>query len=109
MKSSFYQYSFESLKKYLVEQGCKADQARLLFNWHYKKNKITPCEINGISDKTRDHIYSHMCFNLPVIDQVQTSEDRTVKFLFSFQDGRKVETVLIPFNQKNTLFVCHHR
>ncbi len=103
MQASFYQYSFENLKQYLVDHGCKADQARLLFNWHYKKNKITPCEIFGLSNKVRETVYSQLNFKLPLIDQVQTSEDRTVKFLFSFEDGRKVETVLIPFNQKYTV------
>jgi len=103
MKSSFYQYSFEGLKKFLVEQGCKADQARLLFNWHYKKNRLTPCEINGLAKQTKDIIYSNLSFDLPTIDQVQTSTDSTVKFLFAFEDGRKVETVLIPFNQKYTV------
>ncbi len=78
MKSSFYQYSFEGLKKYLVEQGCKADQARLLFNWHYKKNLITPCEINGLTKQTKNIIYSNLSFDLPVIDQVQASQDLTV-------------------------------
>lgn len=103
MKSSFYQHSFEDLKKYLVEHGCKEDQARLLFNWHYKKNKVNPCEINGLSTQTKQIIYSNLSFDLPIIDHVKTSQDLTVKFLFSFQDGRKVETVLIPFNQKYTV------
>ncbi len=103
MQVSFYQFSFEHLKQYLVDQGCKADQARLLFNWHYKKNKVTPCEIFGLSDKARETVYSQLTFHLPKVAQVQTSEDRTVKFLFSFEDGRKVETVLIPFNQKYTV------
>ena len=103
MKSSFYQYSYESLKKYLLEHGCKPDQASLLFNWHYKKNIKTPCEIHGLSDSTNEVIYSNLSFALPQIDSVQTSEDLTVKFLFSFQDGTKVETVLIPFNQKYTV------
>lgn len=86
-----------------MQQGCKADQARLLFNWHYKKNKSTPCELNGLSNKTKEIIYSNLNFDLPVIDQIQISEDTTVKFLFSFQDATKVETVLIPFNQKYTV------
>ncbi len=103
VKTSFFQFSLESLKNYLVQHGCNADQARLLFNWHYKKNKLTPCEINGLAKKTKEIVYSSLIFELPVVDQIQMSEDLTVKFLFSFQDGRKVETVLIPFNQKYTV------
>lgn len=103
MAASFFQLSLDGLKDYLVQHEGNADQARLLFNWHYKKNKLTPCEINGLSAKSKQIIYSSLSFNLPVIDQIQTSEDLTVKFLFSFQDGKKVETVLIPFNQKYTV------
>lgn len=103
MTASFFQFSLDGLKKYLVQHGGNADQARLLFNWHYKKNLITPCEINGLSNKTRDIVYSSLSFELPIIDQIQMSDDLTVKFLFSFQDGKKVETVLIPFNQKYTV------
>ncbi|MBL7545977.1 MAG: 23S rRNA (adenine(2503)-C(2))-methyltransferase RlmN [Bdellovibrionaceae bacterium] len=103
MTASFFQFSLDGLKNYLVQHGCNADQARLLFNWHYKKNKVTPCEINGLSTKTKEVVNSYLNFNLPLIDQIQTSEDRTVKFLFSFQDGKKVETVIIPFNQKYTV------
>lgn len=103
MRVSFFQFSLESLKSYLVQHECNADQARLLFNWHYKKNKVSPCEIDGLSNKTKDVIYSNLSFSLPLVDQIQMSEDRTVKFLFSFQDGKKVETVLIPFNKKYTV------
>lgn len=103
VKTSFFQFSLEGLKNYLVQHGCNADQARLLFNWHYKKNKLTPCEINGLAKKTKEIVYSSLIFELPVVDQIQMSEDLTVKFLFSFRDGRKVETVLIPFNQKYTV------
>lgn len=48
-------------------------------------------------------IYSDLSFDRPTIDSIQTSADLTVKFLFSFPDGKKVETVLIPFNQKYTV------
>lgn len=103
MFSSFYQFSFEGLKNYLIEQGGHPDQARLLFNWHYKKNFKTPCKINGLSKQTEEIIYSHLSFSLPTIDQIQMSPDSTVKFLFALKDGRKVETVLIPFNRKYTV------
>jgi 23S rRNA (adenine2503-C2)-methyltransferase len=103
MNKSFFQFSFQGLKNHLIQNGGNADQARLLFNWHYKKNNQAPCEINGLSKKTKEIIYKNLIFDLPVIDQIQTSEDLTVKFLFSLQDGKKVETVLIPFNQKYTV------
>lgn len=44
-----------------------------------------------------------MSFHLPEVDTLQESSDKTVKFLFKLEDGHKVETVLIPFNNKYTI------
>jgi 23S rRNA (adenine2503-C2)-methyltransferase len=44
-------------------------------------------------------------FQLPEIHTVKKSADKTVKFLFQFADGKRVETVLIPFQGKYSLCV----
>lgn len=42
-------------------------------------------------------------FNLPKIFERRTSSDGTIKYLFELEDGRKVESVAIPFHKKYTL------
>ncbi len=49
---------------------------------------------------SQQFVAQNLSFELPEIDTLQESDDRTVKFLFKLHDGRKVETVLIPSNKK---------
>lgn len=99
MKSSFYQFTLADLKSHLETNGLSPSAAGKLFNWHYKKNRPGPCR-QDIAKATQEFLEREMSFDLPEIDTLQESPDKTVKFLFRFPDGKKVETVLIPSNKK---------
>lgn len=77
--------------------------AAVLFNWHYKKKQTTLCQ-HKISHASSAFMAANFDFSLPEIHTVSESEkDRSVKFLFKLADNNKVETVLIPFNQKYSI------
>ncbi|HEX4925036.1 MAG TPA: 23S rRNA (adenine(2503)-C(2))-methyltransferase RlmN, partial [Bdellovibrionales bacterium] len=92
---NFYGLTYQDL-----ERMC--DGAPLLFNWHYKKNRRESCEHNNLSKRSRA-VRAGLDFRLPAIRTVHQSADKTVKFLFEMEDGRRVETVLIPFQGKYTI------
>ncbi len=100
--NSFYQYSFNDFQNLCLEQELVPASARLLFNWHYKKNQREPCVHNNLAKKTVAYL-KKLDFELPKIDHVHESGDKTVKFLFKLRDGNKVETVLIPFQRKYSI------
>lgn len=100
---SFYSLNFEDLKELLKSQGLPEVGAALLYNWHYKKNQRGTLMNQKLSQKSRAYMYSALKFDLPEIGFVSQSQDRTVKFLFKLHDGKTVESVLIPFQQKYTL------
>lgn len=102
MKTSFYQYSLIDLQKLFAQNKLPDSGPGLLFNWHYKKRRNDPCVID-LAKKSISFVAENMVFDLPKIDIAKESEDKTVKFLFELGDGKKVETVLIPFNQKYTI------
>ncbi len=102
MKNSFYQYSFSDLQSLFTEKGLPVSGASLLYNWHYKKRKSEAC-LENLAKKTIEFIAENVNFDLPEIDTIQESTDKTVKFLFKLKCGKKVETVLIPFNQKYSI------
>lgn len=102
MKTSFYQYPLSELQELFRVHGLPATGPGLLFNWHYKKRKTEPC-LTDLAKKSIAFISENMIFDLPVIHTIQASTDKTVKFLFELQDGLKIETVLIPFNNKYTI------
>lgn len=99
MKNSFYQYTLAELRALFEAHNLPPSGPGKLFNWHYKKRHFDPC-IQGLAKVTQDFITQNLHFDLPTIDLVQESEDRTVKFLFKLEDGKKVETVLIPSHKK---------
>ncbi|MFN8845923.1 MAG: 23S rRNA (adenine(2503)-C(2))-methyltransferase RlmN, partial [Bdellovibrionales bacterium] len=102
--AQFYDLTFDSLKNQLSSNGLKEAEARLIFNWFYKKQKSLPCEMFGVSKKTH-HFLEQLSFDLPKITSVKASSDKTVKFLQQLSDSKLIETVLIPFNKKYTLCV----
>ena len=102
MRSSFYQYSLADLQQLFADHNLAPSGPGLLFNWHYKKRKTIPCEVD-LAKKSIEFVASNLDFHLPEVDTVKESDDKTVKFLFKLSDGQKVETVLIPFNNKYTI------
>tara|TARA_Y100000590_G_scaffold470776_1_gene670380 strand:- start:14235 stop:15281 length:1047 start_codon:yes stop_codon:yes gene_type:complete len=97
LKKSFYSLDFKQL-----EMELSPSAAAILFNHHYKK-RIQEQDYKDVSKEALSYIKENYCFKLPVIDKVVESEDRTVKFLIELADGSKVESVLIPFQNKYSL------
>lgn len=102
MKTSFYQYNYSELETLLGSRGLSTSGASLLFNWHYKQKHIEPCTKN-LAQTTQLFLKESMDFTLPSIVDVHLSTDATVKFLMEMKDGLRVETVLIPFQNKYTI------
>lgn len=102
IKTSFYQHSLKDLQAIFTAHQLAPSGPGLLYNWHYKMGNLGPCHID-LAKKSIQFVTANFHFHLPQIDTIQQSEDRTVKFLFKLQDGKKVETVLIPFQGKYSL------
>lgn len=103
MKTSFYDLTYSDLERVINQNNFHHSVAALLFNWHYKKKEYTQC-LDNIAKSALDFFQNNFDFSLPEIDTVYQSEkDRTVKLLFKLKDQHKIETVLIPFNNKYSI------
>lgn len=103
MKRSFYDLSYSDLDAVVGLNNLNQSVAAVLFNWYYKKKEMLPC-YGKVSKQALSFFEQNYDFSLPEIDTVYQSEkDRTVKFLFRLEDNNKVETVLIPFNNKYSI------
>ena len=101
-KKSFFNLTFQDLYTLLSDRGFNNSAASLYFNYSYKKKLVGPCQEN-IKKETKEFIENNYSFDLPTIDEVHQASDNTVKFLFELADGRKVESVLIPFHGKYSI------
>lgn len=102
MKFSFYSYTYKNLIALLSSHEFPDASANVLYNWHYKMKKNIPCT-GKLSKKMIEFVDKNFSFDLPQIDRLQESNDKTVKFSMKLNDNSNIETVLIPFNKKYTL------
>jgi 23S rRNA (adenine2503-C2)-methyltransferase len=101
-KKSFFNLTYEQLHSLLKENSCNESAAAVLFNHYYKKKNINQCT-KDISRETFTYLNKRFEFDLPKISVVHEASDKTVKFLYELKDGRKVESVLIPFHNKYSI------
>ena len=104
-KTSFYEHNFQDLQDLLKLNAINPLSASLLFRHHYKEKQLQPCDHHNFSKAAKEFVKSQLDFNLPVIDIVHESSDQTVKFLIKLEDGQRVESVLIPFQNKYTICI----
>lgn len=100
---AFYGQTLEQLQKLAQQQGVQASAPQWMYNWYYKKKHRSPLQHHNLMTKTVEFIHDQFQFDLPEIHTVHQSADKTVKFLFRLKDDSKIESVLIPFQNKYTL------
>jgi 23S rRNA (adenine2503-C2)-methyltransferase len=97
--------SLEELKTVFVENGDKAFRAKQVYEWLWKKSARTFDEMTNLSKSTRTLLDTNFLINAVVVDDMQVSNDRTIKNAFKLYDGKIVEGVLIPSTTRMTACV----
>lgn len=95
-KISLYSFSLRELNELLLKNSLSPFIANDIYSNLYKKKKTS------LSQKAKEFL-DQFDFSLPEIVSTDKSEDGTIKFLIRFADGKKVETVLIPFFKRFTV------
>jgi len=98
--------TLEELKGVAAKAGLPAYAARQLADWLYKKKITSIAGMTNIAVSKRSFLEEHYDIGIfPPVDRI-VSSDETVKYLFSVDTGRFVETVFIPAaNERSTLCV----
>ncbi len=76
--------------------------ARRLYHWFYKL-KRSDWPVADISRSAQRWCEEHLSFERVRIHETIVSPDRTVKFVVALADGKRVESVLLPFQGKYSL------
>lgn len=89
--------SLEELKSFSLSLGEKSFRGKQLFDWLYNKRVDSIDSMYTLSktirEKLRNKVY---IFNLKTVSKKKSLLDDTTKFLFELEDGKQVESVLIP-------------
>jgi len=88
--------SREELNAMVRDLGQPAFRAKQLWHWLYWQGAQEVEGMSNLSKSLREQLIEQCQLTRPAIARNQTSEDGTRKWLLSFEDGQKVETVYIP-------------
>jgi 23S rRNA (adenine2503-C2)-methyltransferase len=101
--------SREGLAARLEQLGVPERQSRMrvgqLWNWLYVQGATDFARMTNIAKEFRSELDSSFTFARPEIVTEQVSSDGTRKWLLRLDDGKEVETVYIPKEDRGTLCI----
>lgn len=105
MKKQFFNFTIESLKSYLMDNGYKSFSGDQIFKWVYEQNVTDPEEMTNISKPLRAFLKEQISFDYLEVADKQTAMDGTEKYLFKLEDGHVIETVMMNYDYGNSVCV----
>ncbi|MGD1958594.1 MAG: 23S rRNA (adenine(2503)-C(2))-methyltransferase RlmN [Fulvivirga sp.] len=94
--------SLEQLTEYFLAIGDKGFRAKQVYEWLWKKSAKDFDQMTNISLETREKLKAEFVINHIAVDEMQRSEDGTIKNAVKLFDGATVESVLIPTDKRIT-------
>jgi 23S rRNA (adenine2503-C2)-methyltransferase len=88
--------SLEQMEQRAKLAGEPAFRGRQLYHAVYHERQIDLLRITSLPSAFREQLNEQVRIQLPRIDRQFSSTDRTSRFLLSLEDGRRVETVVMP-------------
>ncbi|HEX6511082.1 MAG TPA: 23S rRNA (adenine(2503)-C(2))-methyltransferase RlmN [Chloroflexota bacterium] len=90
----------------LRELGQPAFRARQIADWKFRKLAGGYGEMRNLPLELREHLERELPFStLRATEQQQSADGQTTKLLFELQDGQLIESVLMRFEDRNTVCV----
>ena len=97
--------SKEQLRDFFVENGDKAFRGNQVYEWLWHKVAHSFDDMTNISKTTRQMLEDNFVINHIRVDEMQRSNDGTIKNAVKLHDGLMVESVLIPTPTRTTACV----
>jgi len=95
----------DQLRDFFVGLGDKAFRGNQVYEWLWQKSAHSFEAMTNISKETRQLLEKHFVINHIQVDQMQRSNDGTIKNAVRLHDGLVVESVLIPTSSRTTACV----
>ncbi len=103
-KTALRSIPFDRLKKEIIDMGLPAYRAEQIFRWMHRGVSGFD-EMTDLSKDLRLALSERYVLSAPVLLRKQVSSDETVKFLWQFEDGNAVETVLMKYKHGDSICI----
>jgi 23S rRNA (adenine2503-C2)-methyltransferase len=97
--------SRDELAATLATAGEAPFRAKQVWHWIYHQGATDFARMSTIAKPTQAKLAERFVIGRPEAAVVQTSEDKTRKFLFRFRDGQEAETVYIPEEDRGAVCI----
>ena len=105
MRQTLIGQELSGLEEILAERGAAGFRARQLYHGIYKRGWRGWDEARTLPAALRRDLAGEVVFGLPEIDRRIESADGTIRYLLSLTDGKSVESVFIPDEDRDTLCI----
>ena len=95
----------EQLRDFFVKEGDKAFRGNQVYEWLWQKSAHNFEDMTNVSKETRAMLEANFVINHIRVDQMQKSNDGTIKNAVKLHDNLTVESVLIPTSTRTTACV----
>lgn len=95
----------QQLRDFFVANGDQAFRGNQVYEWLWSKGAHSFDDMTNVAKATRQMLEDHFVINHIRVDQMQRSEDGTLKNAVRLHDGLIVESVLIPTETRTTACV----
>lgn len=102
---SLYDFTYEQMQQFALDQGWKKFRGHQIFQWLYRKRVQSIDEMSDLSKETRDILKEQFIINPCKVVEKQVSSDGTTKYLFELEDGALVESVLMIYDYGKSICV----
>jgi 23S rRNA (adenine2503-C2)-methyltransferase len=104
MKPDLRDFTFEELAEQIKALGYPAFRAKQAYDWLYKSRVDSIEAMKNVPHEMKEALVAAYSVNLPVIKaEARSQVDDTVKYLFEFPDGARIESVLMFDRDRITL------
>ncbi|MBQ3394330.1 MAG: 23S rRNA (adenine(2503)-C(2))-methyltransferase RlmN [Oscillospiraceae bacterium] len=95
----------DELQDYIVSRGGKKFNGTRIYRWLHQKNVNSFDEMTDISKTMRETLKQECVITTVSVRKKQVSKDGTIKYLYQFEDGNCIETVLMRYEHGNSICV----
>jgi len=99
------EFTKAELETWLLDRGERPFRARQVLKWLYQKGATSFAEMSDLSISLRTVLSQEFTMTRLACPHVACASDGTRKFLFALSDQRRIESVLIPMEDRLTLCI----
>ena len=98
-------YTVEQIARLLEPLGEPSYRAKQIYKWIHHQKVSSFQEMSNLPKSLRQELEAHFTLSTFELVRRQVAQDGTEKYLWKLQDGRMVESVLIPEARRNTICI----